>query len=178
MIPEGASVTDRAEALGRAFDVSFAAAPPSTTADFERVLSVRLGPMGYALRLSDIAGVFADVKITPVPTNVPELLGIAAFHGTVLPVYDLRALLGHPVGTRPRWMAVAAATPVGLAFDDLEGQRSVPGDAIVSQRSNDAHLRHVDAVAQLDGTARAIVSVQSVLEEIRTRLGAGTSDKE
>jgi purine-binding chemotaxis protein CheW len=178
VISDHISGAGRVRQLRRAFDLSFAEAPPTTETASENLLNIRCGLMPCAFRVSDISGVFADVKITRVPTPLPELLGIAAFRGSLLPVYDLHALLGYAVDTRPRWLAVAAATPLGLAFDVLEGQRHVPSDAIVGQRNDDAKLRHVSGIAQLDGVARPIISVSSLLEQIRTRLRAGTSDKE
>lgn len=171
------SISSRAEELRRAFDLSFAEAPPTTIARSENMLSVRLGGTAYVLPVSEISGVFADVKITPVPSSLPELLGIAALRGSIVPVYDLRALLGYVVGTRPRWLAVAAAAPLGLAFDELQGQRRVPRETVV-QGGAVAKLRHVAGIAQLEGVSRPIVSVPAVVNEIQTRLRVGISAKE
>ena len=176
MIPAPISTASRAEELRRLFDASFAEAPP-TTAAYENVLNISCGPMACAIRVSDISGIFADVKITRVPSALPELLGIAALRGSLVPVYDLRTLLGHSADTRPRWVAVMAATRLGLAFDAVEGQKRVPCDAIVSQHRDDM-LPHVREIAQIDGAARPIVPIRSLMEDILSRLRAGTRDKE
>jgi chemotaxis signal transduction protein len=170
--------TDRAAQLRHAFDLSFAEAPASGLAAVEDLLNIRLGATRYALRINEIAGLFADVKITPLPTTVPELLGISGLRGFILPVYDLRALLGHVVDTTPRWLAIAAATSVGLAFDAFEGQVRVAYEAIVPHDHGNTGVRHVREVVQLNGVTRSMVSVASVLEEITTRARTGGFKKE
>ena len=168
----------RAAALRRAFDQSFAEAPTTNAVGSEDLLTVRIGAMLYALRITEISGVFSDVKITPVPTDVSELLGIGAIRGSVLPVYDLRALLGLGREGTPRWLAVAAATPLALAFDHFVEQLRVRPDAIVSHGGGDSAPRHVSEIVRVDGMPRPIVSVPSILERIRTRLRAAEPDKE
>jgi purine-binding chemotaxis protein CheW len=172
------STIDRVAELRRAFDRSFAEAPPSRTTALEDLLDVRIGATPYALRITEISGLFADTRIALLPTTVPALLGIAAFRGSIVPVYDLRAMLAHPIHTKPRWLAIAAGTTVGLAFDAFEGHVRVHADAIVPHGSGDAAVRHVRAVVRLDGLVRPIVSIASVLEEITNRVRGGAPDKE
>ena len=71
----------------------------------------------YAVRLSEISGLFADKTITRVPGGAAALLGIAGFRGAIVPVYGLRALLGHSGAQSPRWLVIATAAPVALAFE-------------------------------------------------------------
>lgn len=170
--------TDRAAELRRAFDLSFADPPASGAAALDDLLEIGLDGTRYALRVSEISGLIADVKMTPVPTPVRELIGICGVRGVILPVYDLRALLGHPVHTRPRWLAMAAATSVGLAFDVFEKQVRVPQEAVVPHDRGDTAVRHVREVITLDAVARPIVSVASVLEAITSLARAGGFQKE
>lgn len=125
-------LAERAAMLRRAFDRSFAEAPSARSTLVEDLLAIRIGSNAYAVRLAEITGLFADKQVTPVPSPVPELLGIVGFRGAVTPVYDLRALLGHRGSGVPRWIVVAAALPVGLAFDHFEGHLRVPRDAIAA----------------------------------------------
>src|SRR4051812_7736160 len=90
------TIEHSAQGLKRAFDGSFAAAPQRRDADTEDFLAIRLGCDPYALRLREIGGLFADRRISALPSGIVELLGIAGFRGTILPVYDLRMLLGYP----------------------------------------------------------------------------------
>jgi chemotaxis signal transduction protein len=175
---EAMSATDRAAELRRAFDLSFAEPPRAGVAAAEDFLAVRLGASPYALRVREISGLVADLKIAPVPTIVPALLGIGGFRGAILPVYDLRALLGHPADTKPRWLAIAAAASVGLAFDAFEGQLRVHHEAMVPDGRGDTTMRHVREVVQLEGLAWPLVSVASVLEAITRRVRAGGSERE
>jgi purine-binding chemotaxis protein CheW len=129
-------VAEKAAALRLAFDRTFAE-PARIEADSrDALLSVLIGNEHFAIRLSDISGLHVGKKITPVPGGHPALIGIAGFRGAILPVYRLQILLGAVVSANtppPRWLVIAAAAPVALAFEGFEGQRRVPHDAIVPQ---------------------------------------------
>lgn len=174
----GISADDRLAALRDEFDRSFVEAPPDAAASVEDFLDIRAGTASYALRIGEVSGVLAAVTITPVPTGVPELLGVADVRGAILPVYDLRALLGHPAEATPRWLALAAAAPVALAFDVLEAHVRVRPDAVARQGRGEASGRHVREVVVIDGRARPIVAVASVLEAITRRVHAGGLEEE
>ena len=59
-----------------------------------------------------------------------------------MPVYDLAALLGHPVPDRPRWLVLAAGTPpLALAFHDLDGHVRVPTSTIIGETDGDGRPR-------------------------------------
>lgn len=178
MNPEWRPQADRVAELRAAFDRSFSEAPSPEVAALDDLLDIRVGTTPYALRLAEMSGLFADMKITPMPTRVPELVGIAGLRGSILPVYDLRAMLGHTVDERARWLAIAAAMPVGLLFDRFEGHVRVRRDAIVWQGGRDGDVRHVREVVQLNGLMRPIVSIGSILETIKSRVRAGVSEKE
>ena len=162
--------------LRRAFDLSFAEAPPRGVGAVENLAEIRLGATRYAIGVNEISGLFADVKITPVPTTVADLLGIGGFRGAVLPVYGLEGLLGYPARTDPRWLVIASTAPVGLAFAAFERQITVPSAAVVPH-PGDA-LRHVRQVVQLEGVVRPILSIASVLEAITIRVQAARSQQE
>jgi chemotaxis signal transduction protein len=176
--PEWHPELDRLAALRQAFDRSFAEAPTYQVTALQDLLDIRLGATPYALRLVEISGLFADMKITPVPTRVPELLGIAGFRGSLLPVYDLRALVGHRVDGQPRWVAIAEGNSLGLAFDRFEGHMRVGEDAMVPHGGRENAVRHVREVVRIDGLVRPIVSIRSVLESVTSRVRSGAREKE
>ncbi|MGH8187268.1 MAG: chemotaxis protein CheW, partial [Steroidobacteraceae bacterium] len=176
MTAEGHPQTDRVAELRAAFDRSFAEAPSREVAALEDLLDIRVGTTPYALRVAEMSGLFADVKITPMPTRIPGLVGISGLRGSLLPVYDLRAMLGHTMDTNARWLAIAASVPLGLLFDRFEGHVRVRRDAIVPQGSGD--VRHVREVVQLNGIVRPIVSIVSILETVTSLVQAGASEKE
>jgi purine-binding chemotaxis protein CheW len=146
--------TSRAAELRNAFDRSFAQAPSPEGGALESLLKIRLGANPYALRLSDVSGLFADKKMTWLPSPVPELLGMAGLRGTVLPVYDLGMLLGCPRAAAPRWLVVAAGAPVALAFEAFDGYLSVRAEGIERQ-------------------VQMVIDLPSVIEQIRNRCGRG-----
>jgi len=158
----------RVGAMRTAFDRSFALAPGAQigAAAVENVLTVRLGPHPYALRLADVSGLFVDRNVTWLPSPVAELLGIAGLRGTILPVYDLGMLLGHRRAAAPRWLLVAAATPVGLAFDGFDGYLSVRREAIVPASRGETLEPYVREMLRAEIT-RSVIHLPSVLEAIR-----------
>jgi len=149
-----AGTKDRVAELRDAFDQSFARAPSPDTGAVENLLAIRIGANPYALRLTDVSGLFADKKVTWLPSPAPELLGMAGIRGTVLPVYDLGMLLGCPRAAAPRWLVVVAATPVALAFEAFDGYLSVRAEGIERQ-------------------LQTVIDLPSVIEKIRNRCGHG-----
>jgi chemotaxis signal transduction protein len=126
-------IGSRVERLRADFDHSFS--EPARTLDDESVelLAVGAGGRAYALRLSQTSGLFPDRPVTPLPTTVPALRGLAGFAGVVVPVYDLAALLGHPIPEEPRWLVLAAGTPpLALAFHQLDHHVRVPAAAVLA----------------------------------------------
>ncbi len=164
------ALAGRAAALRRAFDRSFAEAPSAGPTLMEDLLAIRVAGDPYAVRLAEISGLFADKRVTQLPGPLPELLGIAGFRGMIAPVYDLRALLGHPGGGAPRWLVLAAAMPVALAFDALDGHLRVPREAIVANADPGVRSEVVSCEV-----VRPIVDIPSLLETLarRAREAAG-----
>jgi chemotaxis signal transduction protein len=158
----------RVEELRRAFDRSFAGAPPEDTEARCDLLAIRVAGDAYALRLDEVAGLFVDRAVTPLPTPVPELLGLAGFRAALVPVYDLRALLTYSAGDAPRWIVTTAGEAiVGLAFDRFEAHVRVSAGALAADASS-AH-RCVRQVARTADGVRPIIHLPSVLEVIKAR---------
>lgn len=167
---------NRAAELREAFDRSFAQAPTTEAAIVENLLAIRIGSHPYALRLADVSGLFADKRVTSLPSPVSELLGIVGLRGTMLPVYDLGLLLGSPRAVSPRWLLVAAATPVGFAFDAFDGHLRVSPDVIGPAAWTADY--HVPEVVQAVGIVRPLISVASILESIKRRVARHGLEKE
>jgi len=160
-----------AAALRNAFDRSFAEAPILDETPYEDVLAITIAGQPYALRLSEVGALHRDRKIVPVPSREPTLLGIAAFRGTLAPVYDFAALLGCPAGSSIRCLILARGpAPVGLAFEALEGQRRVKRDGI----SFPAHdgTGHVHGTVRIASSVRPLIHVASVVLAIARRIEA------
>ena len=168
-------LAQRAAELRRNFDRSFAEPPRNRQAASLDLLAIRLGGEPYALHLAAVSGLFAGKKFTRLPQAAPEFLGIAGFRGSIVPVYDLRVLLGCAGGEAPRWLVVTANSPVGLAFDGFDGHLRLPQEGIAQQDRSDAERLHVRELARVAGAGsasqggllRPIVDVASILVTIR-----------
>jgi purine-binding chemotaxis protein CheW len=127
--------------------------------------------------VADARGLFKDRAIVPVPSPLPELLGLAGFRGSVVPVYDLRLLLGHPQSEPPRWLVLAAGPEVvALAFEGFEGQLRVAREDVVGIGPDGAPGDVAQAV-RARGVLRRLVDVPSLVEALKGRAarGAGPS---
>jgi len=167
MSDDNPALDERVARLRDAFDRSFAEARAPDPAAGEDLLAIRVGAEPYALRLSEIAGLFAARKITPLPGSPPALLGIAGFRRTIVSVYDLAALLGHVPEAAVRWLAMAADVPVAFALATVEGHLRVDSTAIVADESARREQRHVGGFARSSGLVRAIVHLPSVVDAAR-----------
>ena len=92
---EKLQLESRVAELRRLFDESFAAPPQRHDAALEQMLAITLQGERYAIRVSEISGLaLPKGKVLPVPSSVPELLGLTGVRGTVVPVFSLALLLG------------------------------------------------------------------------------------
>jgi chemotaxis signal transduction protein len=168
-----ADAVNRARELRCAFDQTFAEVPPVVTQDVVNLLGIRVGGDPFAIRLGEVAGLFADRKIVPLPSPVPELLGVAGFRSGLIPIYSLRGFLGYPPASEipPRWLILAGSGHlVGLAFDQFEVHLRVRRSELrkIQGGASRAHIRETASLAE---GLRAIVSIDSVVETIKERIG-------
>ncbi len=160
-------IAARAVELRLAFDRTFAEPILLDTASKEELLAVRVDTQAFAIRLSEISGLFADKKITPVPGSHAALLGIAGFRGAIVPVYDLQALLGRAAAANPRWLVIAAAAPVALAFEAFEGQLRVARDAILPQSSGADFRSYAREFLRTPNFVGPVMHLPSILDAIK-----------
>ena len=102
------------------------------------------------------------------PTPVTGLLGLAGLRGAMVPVYDLRALLGVNPVDEPRWMVTAAAATVAFAFDGFDGHLRLDPSAIARGEST---------VVIAGGVTRAVISLAALITELERRI-AGLPTRE
>jgi len=172
-------VTDRLAGLRADFDRSFAEPARQHDAEYAELLAVRAGGRPYALRLSQARGVHSDRPVTPLPGPQPALLGIAGFGGTIVPVYDLAALLGHPLPDRPRWLVLALdAPPLALAFHELDGHVRIPASIIVAEAGGGTGHDVVRGMVPLPGGTRPIVDLPSARAAVHQLTGHTTYNTE
>jgi chemotaxis signal transduction protein len=159
----------RAAALRAAFDRSFAEPAQLEMTPMADLLAVRVGDDIVAIRLSEIAGLHVGKKVTRVPGGDPALLGIAGFRGTIQPVYCIATLLGRPAAVSPRWLVIAAAAPLALAFDGFERHLRVAVETIRSRDVNAKDQPYARTFVPIQEFVRPILHLPSILDEIRTQ---------
>ena len=166
---EVARLEGTAAKLRQTFDKTFSEAPAQTTTAHEDVLVVRLGNDPFVVRLAEISGLYADRKIVPAPSPVPELLGIAVLRGQITPIYALGALLGYRLGEAPRWFVLARGQKaVGLAFEVFETHARVPQTSWTAGGA-DSTEEHVRGAVHVGGSVLPVIQVASVIETIARR---------
>jgi chemotaxis signal transduction protein len=156
----GHTVAERVARLRDDFDRSFA--EPARTLDGSSIelLAIGVGDRPYALRLSQTSGVHPDRPVTALPTTLRALLGVAGFAGAVVPVYDLAALLGHPITQKPRWLALTAgAPPLALAFHRLDRHLRVPATDVVQGAADGGPHGYLHGMVRLPDGDRPIIDV-------------------
>lgn len=176
---------ERAAALARAFDRSFAEPARATAGASEAVedlLSLRAGADTYLVRLGELKGLLAKPTVVPLPSPVPELLGLAGLRGALVPVYRLAGLLGQPgAGGPPAWMLLVEADGlVGLAFDELRGyvrreRRDLTGPPTTGGDGADA----VRQAARVGDALQPLIDVPALVARLKRRaFGAAAHQKE
>ncbi|MEU4692899.1 chemotaxis protein CheW [Actinoplanes sp. NPDC023714] len=174
------NVADRVSRLRDEFDRSFAEPVRTFGADSVELLAIGVGGRPYALRLSQASGVHPDRPVTALPTPVPALLGVAGFAGTVVPVYDLAALLGHPIPERPRWLVLTTGTPpLALAFHQLDHHLRVPITDVVEGSIGDAGPHaYLQGLVRLPDGNRPIVDVPATRSLVHQLAGHQPTSEE
>src|ERR1700722_14359993 len=164
-------VTAKAAELRNAFDRARALPFLSEVRQrIENLLVLRVSGDAFAIRLGEIAGLATDRKIVSFPSPIPELLGVAAIRGRLVPVYSLAALLGYSApGTPGRWLVLCGTEePVGLAISDFEGYLRIPLSQVYAAEQQDESLP-VKHVVRTADTLRDVVSIPHIIEIIQRR---------
>jgi chemotaxis signal transduction protein len=156
----------RALEMRTEFDRSFAAAPRTEQVTLQDFLAIRVGADPYAIRLADIAGLFADRRITRLPSADPAFLGIAGLRGAVVPVYELGAFLGYRPGEAWRWLLLIGGATLALAFESFEGHLRVPRASLAAQVGRAGPQDFIQDVLHVVGAVRPIVQVTARLNAI------------
>jgi chemotaxis signal transduction protein len=149
------------EAMRAAFDRVFAEPATERRVDHDEFLVARCGGEAYLFALAELSGFAAGRRIVPLPSQAPHLLGVTGIRGTVTPVYDLAALLGHaPVSAPPKWLMVAGGGRLGLGFDDFGGHVRSSRATWVQPPSGRATARIGDTLHQLVALAPLIADLE------------------
>ncbi len=163
-------------ALRWAFDSAFVL-PPRIPVSAEAVLAVRVGNQPFIIRVADLAGLRTGLSIETLPSAMPEFLGVANLRGTIVPVYDLAALLGHERSSKPRWFALAAGAGLtALAFDAFEAHLRLEAAPVIDADAVEG--TRLRGAVRIDGIVRRVIHIPGVLTTIAERAQAATLPRE
>jgi purine-binding chemotaxis protein CheW len=137
-----------------------------------RACVVSLGNELFAVEISHAREVVVLEEHTTVPLAPPHLVGIANLRGQVLPIVDVRPLLGllpRRVGRGSRVLVVATGPyQVGMAVDGVVGLEVfgelVPLGAVARRQYGElstGFVRHGDRLVALLDTTRALEMLRS-----------------
>lgn len=158
--------------MRRLFDESFALALPEQVAAPEPMLAITVEGERFALRLREILGVAASKeKIVPVPSRVPELLGLTGIRGVVVPVFSLSRLLGFDSGhDQALWLVFCGEgqSPIALAFEGMERQFEVASTEIFAREDAPRH-RYVSGTVCEGTTLLGVINIPLLVEYIKAR---------
>ena len=164
-----ASLTDRAAMLRQIFDQSFALPAARDSEATIDLITIRVGEVAYVVKLGEIAGLHADIPVTPMPSLVASFRGLSAYRSTLTPVYDLASLLGGAPAHAPRWTILAADTRIALAFDAFDHHWSVAPSAI-SPADRGQEAGHVHAIVRSPPVAVPLIDMVSLVSAIRRQV--------
>ena len=135
--------------MRRLFDESFAVAPIEQITQLEPMLAITLEGECFAIPISEISGlVVLTEKIVPVPSRVPEMLGLTGVRGIVVPVFSLAELLGfNSQREQAHWLVFCGErqNPVALAFETMERMFEVSSTEIIAHQEAHSTLRQCDS---------------------------------
>ncbi len=166
--------------LRASFDQSFAARPSPDEEARVRLIMIRCGDQMFAIQADQIIGLAKSKRIVPVPSRIPELLGIAGIRGVLVPVFDLARYVGLESRAEGlhRLVLTQRDQPIVLAFDDFEGQVDVAKDAIFSEEQS-VERGPGRVLARIGNTVCPLIDVAQIVEALRKRAGlAGTGRSE
>lgn len=153
-----------------AFDQSFAEPRDKQGwGDTWDVLGIRIANEPFALHLDDLAGLLPAMTPAPYPADAPALLGLAGHRGQVLPLYDLRALLGRGPSTEPRWWVIVRSTPLALAFEGFDGQWRLPPEDRL-QQDDSAPDSGSGWTVRCGGELRPMIALAPLVERLTAHL--------
>jgi len=159
----------RARELRHAFDRTFAEPLRADAVAQDDFLAITIGSDPYALRLSEVGGLYPSRRTTGLPGAASALRGLVGLRGALVPVYDLGALLGYSQAAPPRWLVtiVDGKVTVAVGFEQFDRHLRVARDTIAEAAPAGAAGRRTLVRESLHAeVVRPIIHLPSVLEAI------------
>jgi purine-binding chemotaxis protein CheW len=155
-------------------------------AGVQEYLSFRLAEERFALPIAQIREIIKVPLITRVPRTEPFVLGVLSLRGTIVPVVDLRMLLGQPDSPQTRrsrvLIFIRAGELVGLLVDEVHhvirlGEEDIEAHPFGTRPEADP----IVGVGRQDGEIVALLDLHTALAAerfVRRRQGHGVLTSE
>ena len=161
----GLSIT--AEQLREAFDQSFTRAVTSDATRWLDFLQIRLDGRVHVLALDEVSCLQPLSWVTPIPGPLPALMGVIGHKGDIVPVYDLRIVLGYAPTLVPRWMVISRHFNLALAFDAFDKHVRYTDRAVARPTGGVAASDHIQMHLQVESQNWPVVGLASVGNSIQ-----------
>jgi purine-binding chemotaxis protein CheW len=146
-----------------------------STADAHiRVCLISAGGELFAIEMGNVREVFEVEAITPVPGMPAALVGVANLRGIVIPLVDLRHVLGLPVtGPPPPYSVVVrhGTQQLGMLVDRVPEIRTVQREQFLPaiKHSQGSSRPFVSAVLRIEDRMGGVLEVPMVFEQVEGR---------
>ena len=139
-----------------------------------RVCLITLSGGTFALDLRSVREVFPVESITPVPGMPSILVGVTNLRGVVLPIVDVRSLLGlTTAGTPPKFVVVLAhgGNQVGVLTDRVPEIRTVEQDQFLpATQAGQAEARpFVSTILRVEDRLGGLLELPTLLAHMDAR---------
>jgi len=136
-----------------------------------------LGEESFAVNLKQVSEVFKLELITPVPGMPLSLVGVANLRGTVVPLADLRPLLGAPISSASRYAMIVrhGAQQIGILVDEVPEIRTIQADDVLDGLPGEMGRNRpfLSGLLRMDSRTSGLVEVSRLLAMIE-----GTVDQQ
>ncbi len=165
MIDAEIELATRLKQLRDSFDLTFTMPHPGPAEQGDEFVIAGTGEGYFGLQLNALSGLVKARKIVPLPVRAVGLLGLAGFHGRMIPVFSLSSLLGYGSGTGlPSWCAVCKAEEnVGVAFDRFHGSVHVKSGDVYEEEADAGKLQIARRSFRLETGIVRIVDVAAAV---------------
>ncbi|TAJ07843.1 MAG: purine-binding chemotaxis protein CheW [Nitrospirae bacterium] len=138
-----------------------------------RVCLISLGGESFAIDLRHVREVFEVDNLTVVPGMPSALTGVANLRGVVIPVVDLRSLLGLPIsGTKLPFAVVLkhGTHQVGVLVEQVPEIRTVHQEDFLPAPSRGVQgpTPFVNAILKMDDRIGGVVEVPTLLSYVES----------
>ena len=139
-----------------------------------RICLISAGGELFAIEMGNVREVFEVEAITPVPGMPAALVGVANLRGIVIPLVDLRHVLGLPVaGPQPPYAVVVrhGTRQLGMLIDRVPEIRTIQREHFLPaiKQNQGSAQPFVSAVLRVEDRMGGVLEVPMVFEQVEGR---------